>query len=174
MSRTAVLRSCSSSLRNSLRYLQLGNSAAPEKGIFGEELLKHPSGFKLLNEKVRKRSFELIDKIVSRKCDKKVVEVFDDLSNEICSAADLAECVRNMHSIKEFSVAAEESMKDFTELVESLNTRSDLYKALKDSLEAESSSLTDVDKRTALLFIDDFEQAGVNLPDTEVMMNLNT
>ncbi|VBB26243.1 unnamed protein product [Acanthocheilonema viteae] len=159
MSWTTVLRSCSSNVRNSLRYLQMGTCIA-EKGLFGEELLKHPSGFKLLNEKVRKRSFELVDKIVNRKCEKKVVEVFDDLSNEICSAADLAECVRNMHSVEEFSAAAQESMKDFTELVESLNTRSDLYKALKDSIEAESSSLTDVDKRTALLFLDDFEQAG--------------
>ncbi|EFO25864.1 peptidase family M3 containing protein [Loa loa] len=166
MSRTVFLRSWCCSLRNSLRCIQLGN-CIPEKGLFGEELLKHPSGFKLLNEKVRKRSFELVDKIVNRKCEKKVVEVFDDLSNEICSAADLAECVRNMHSAKEFSAAAQESMKDFTELVESLNTRSDLYKALKDSLEAESSSLTDVDKRTALLFLDDFEQAGVSLTKTQ-------
>uniref|UniRef100_A0A8R1U2G6 Peptidase_M3 domain-containing protein n=1 Tax=Onchocerca volvulus TaxID=6282 RepID=A0A8R1U2G6_ONCVO len=166
MLRTAVLRSSFSSLLNSLRCLQL-ESYIPEKGLFGEELLKHPSGFKLLNERVRKRSFELVDKIVSRKCDKKVVEVFDDLSNEICSAADLAECVRNMHSIKEFSAAAQESMRDFTELVESLNTRSDLYKALKDSLETESNLLSDVDKRTALLFLDDFEQAGVNLAENQ-------
>ncbi|VDK71265.1 unnamed protein product [Litomosoides sigmodontis] len=185
MSCTTILRSCCCGLRNSLRYIQLG-SYVPEKvvvyrslilynglltffadGLFGEELLKHPSGFKLLNERVRKRSFELVDKIVNRKCDKKVVEVFDDLSNEICSAADLAECVRNMHSVEEFSAAAQESMKDFTELVENLNTRSDLYKALKDSVEAESSSLTDVDKRTALLFLDDFEQAGVSLAETE-------
>ncbi|VDP15352.1 unnamed protein product [Onchocerca flexuosa] len=33
------------------------------------------------------------EKIVNRKCDKKVVEVFDDLSNEICSAADLVSLI---------------------------------------------------------------------------------
>lgn len=43
-----------------------------------------------------------------------------------------------------------------------------MYKALKDSLEEERSSLTDVDKRTALMFLDDFEQAGVGLAETEV------
>ncbi|VDN06845.1 unnamed protein product [Thelazia callipaeda] len=139
----------------------------PEKGLFDEELLKHPSGFKLLNERVRKRSFELVDQIVNRKCQKKVVAVFDDLSNEICNAADLAECVRNLHSVKEFSAAAQESMQDFTELVESLNTRWDLYEALRNSLAVENDILTNVDKRTALLFLHDFEQAGVNLSQAE-------
>uniref|UniRef100_A0A915PSU8 Peptidase M3A/M3B catalytic domain-containing protein n=1 Tax=Setaria digitata TaxID=48799 RepID=A0A915PSU8_9BILA len=166
LSQTTILRSYCFGLLKSLRHFQFGASI-PEKGLFGEELLKHPSGFKLLNEKVRKRSFDLVDKIVNRRCDKKVVEVFDDLSNEICSAADLAECVRNLHSDKEFSAAAQESMQDFTELVESLNTRSDLYMALKDSLEAETNFLTDIDRRTALLFLDDFEQAGVNLAETQ-------
>lgn len=45
-----------------------------------------------------------------------------------------------------------------------------LYKALKDSLRTEASRLDDVDKRTALLFLEDFENSGVHLETKEVLI----
>ncbi|KHN84723.1 Mitochondrial intermediate peptidase, partial [Toxocara canis] len=135
------------------------------QGLFGVELLRDPAGFEEMNKLVRRRSLELVRKIISHGEERKTVELFDDLSNEICCAADLAECARSLHSEKEFAEAAEASMRDFTELVESLNTNRELYTALKNSLTKENDSLTDIDRRTLHLFLSDFEQSGIHLSD---------
>ena len=86
----------------------------------------------------------------------------------ICCGADVAECVRNVHSDKKFAVAANDCMRDLTNLVETLNTNYDLFHALKQSAETEKNQLDEVDKRTLNLLISDFEQSGVHLPDAEV------
>uniref|UniRef100_A0A9J2PAY9 COP9 signalosome complex subunit 6 n=1 Tax=Ascaris lumbricoides TaxID=6252 RepID=A0A9J2PAY9_ASCLU len=170
-SRYCLLRSCCKrTLQQQGRLLHRSKPAdkcLQKKGLFGVDLLREPSGFEELNKVVRQRSFELVEKIIRHGKERKTVELFDDLSNEICCAADLAECTRSLHSRKEFVEAAETSMRDFTELVESLNTNTDLYMALKNSLISEKDSLTDVDRRTLHLFLADFEQSGIHLPDAK-------
>ncbi|VDK56864.1 unnamed protein product [Anisakis simplex] len=168
-SHNCILRSCSCNhvlkLARCLQHTPLYSDSPQKKGLFGVELLKDPNGFKQMNKMVRRRSMELVKKIVNRQEERKTVELFDDLSNEICCSADLTECVRSLHSNKEFVDAAESSMRDFTELVESLNTNTELYSALKNSLETEKDKLTEVDRRTLQLFLADFEQSGIDLPD---------
>uniref|UniRef100_A0A1I7TE57 Peptidase_M3 domain-containing protein n=1 Tax=Caenorhabditis tropicalis TaxID=1561998 RepID=A0A1I7TE57_9PELO len=93
--------------------------------------------------------------------------IVDDISNEICKSADLAECVRQLHSDLEFREAAENVSREFCELVESLNTNTALYQKLKSSEITESSRLDDVDRRTLALLLDDFEQSGVHLKDEQ-------
>uniref|UniRef100_A0A914EAW4 Peptidase M3A/M3B catalytic domain-containing protein n=1 Tax=Acrobeloides nanus TaxID=290746 RepID=A0A914EAW4_9BILA len=142
-------------------------------GLFGVDVLSKPAGFQVLTEKVQKNSDNLLKLIVNKfknpasHTSKSTVELFDDLSNEICCAADLAECVRNMHSEKEFALEAHHSMREFTNLVETLNTDTRLYLALKNSLETEADRLDEVDIRTIRLFLADFEQSGVQLPVRE-------
>lgn len=68
-----------------------------------------------------------------------------------------------MHSNAEFTNAADESMRKYTHLVETLNTTPELYYALKDSLIYENKRLDDVDRRTANLLLEDFEHSGVHL-----------
>lgn len=65
-------------------------------------------------------------------------------------------------------MAANDSMRIFTNLVETLNTNHALFSALKDSLKTEEHLLDEIDKRTIALLVSDFEQSGVHLPDNEV------
>uniref|UniRef100_A0A915N1I1 Peptidase M3A/M3B catalytic domain-containing protein n=1 Tax=Meloidogyne javanica TaxID=6303 RepID=A0A915N1I1_MELJA len=131
---------------------------SPVVGLFGNFLLQTPKGFELLTQAVNARSGEL-------KCT--TVQLIDDLSNEICTAADLTDCVRCMHLIPQFTEAAEKSMRFFTCLVETLNTTPELYFALKRSLETESARLDPVSLRTAKMLLQDFELSGVLLSDSE-------
>ncbi|VDN23457.1 unnamed protein product [Gongylonema pulchrum] len=118
-------------------------------GLFGVELLKNPAGFKLLNEKVRKRSFELVEKVLLIFTSNKIYQNFSEKNFFFTkfgySSLVLQAVARGMNAVKV------------------LNTRSDLYEALKNSMQLESDCLTDVDRRTVLLFLDDFEQSGVHL-----------
>ncbi|PAV75730.1 hypothetical protein WR25_11686 isoform A [Diploscapter pachys] len=125
-------------------------------GLFNGPL-KTPSSFKELND-------HIMDPASTSRSKKTTVRLFDDLSNEICKAADMVECVRQMHNNEYFREAAEESSRDFCQLIEGLNTYTELYNRLKGSKEKESGKLDDLDKRTIDLFIDDFKQSGVHLP----------
>ncbi|KAL3080287.1 hypothetical protein niasHS_012392 [Heterodera schachtii] len=78
--------------------------ASANMSLFGNFLLRSPHGFELLTRA------------------KTTVSLVDDLSNEICSAADLTDCVRCMHTDPKWEKAAEEAMRYFTSLVETLNT----------------------------------------------------
>ncbi|CAK5109834.1 unnamed protein product [Meloidogyne enterolobii] len=167
------------SRHGSLRFLGfkapfISTKESPVVGLFGNFLLQTPKGFELLTQAVNARSGELVREIVDgieeravdpKKCT--TVQLIDDLSNEICTAADLTDCVRCMHTDPKFTEAAEKSMRFFTCLVETLNTTPELYFALKRSLETESSRLDPVSLRTAKMLLEDFELSGVLLSDSE-------
>uniref|UniRef100_A0A7E4VSD8 Peptidase_M3 domain-containing protein n=1 Tax=Panagrellus redivivus TaxID=6233 RepID=A0A7E4VSD8_PANRE len=157
-------------LKKSLPTGPSPNAADKSRGLFGNDLLTTPNGFIELSKQVEKASYDLVEDIVSKKSDGKgrpTVALVDDLSNVICSAADLAECARNIHSDLNFATAANDSMREFTNLVETLNTNTELFSVLKKSLEVEGKKLDDIDRRTLALLISDFEQSGVHLPDAE-------
>ncbi|CAI5447102.1 unnamed protein product [Caenorhabditis angaria] len=122
-----------------------------ETGLFDEFSLQNPENIRKLPENPGNS-----EKRTS-------LQIVDDLSNELCKAADLAECVRQLHSSRDFRDAAEDASREFCEIVESLNTNIDLYKKLKASEITENDKLDDVSKRTLDLLLDDFEQSGVHL-----------
>uniref|UniRef100_A0A0N5ATK6 COP9 signalosome complex subunit 6 n=1 Tax=Syphacia muris TaxID=451379 RepID=A0A0N5ATK6_9BILA len=139
-------------------------------GLFGVQLLTDQFGFSALNKVVAERCNKIVDSvslyplILNPTGTSKTVKLFDDLSNEICCAADLTECVRCLHPGTEYTSAAEKSMHEYTLLVESYNTNAKLYEALKNSLETQREQLNEVDIRTIQLFLKDFEQSGIHLP----------
>lgn len=142
--------------------------------------------------RVQKKSHKLVDEIVENaakkmnKSKQTTVQMVDNLSNEICSGADLVinlvvkiknnffytDCVRNMHCEPKFTKAADESMRNYTFLVETLNTTPELYQALKNSLITEKDRLDDVDLRTAILLLEDFEHSGVHLNKEHVSLKI--
>uniref|UniRef100_A0A1I7Y8I7 Peptidase_M3 domain-containing protein n=1 Tax=Steinernema glaseri TaxID=37863 RepID=A0A1I7Y8I7_9BILA len=138
-------------------------STAKRSGLFGYDVLRTPDGFKTLNKQVRKRCDQLYKEIISgSNKSRAAVHLFDDMSNEICCVADLAECTRVLHTDPAFAEQAEDVMRDFTELVETLNTSRELYDALKNSLQTEAN-LDEVDRRVIDLFLSDFEKSGIQL-----------
>ncbi|CAJ0578231.1 unnamed protein product, partial [Mesorhabditis spiculigera] len=144
--------------------------AAPRRttpGLFGNPLLATPQNFVELNERTRAAAFSLIDRIEKGDESRTTVQLFDDLSNEICCAADVVECIRQMHTDPTFNQAAEASAHDFCDLVETINTRRSLYEKLLSAKKTEADRMDAMDARTLELFLDDFHQSGVQLPDDQ-------
>uniref|UniRef100_A0A158R069 Mitochondrial intermediate peptidase (inferred by orthology to a human protein) n=1 Tax=Nippostrongylus brasiliensis TaxID=27835 RepID=A0A158R069_NIPBR len=137
------------------------------QGLFGDPQLKNAASFGEVNKRVRAECAEIVRQIESGSNERTTVQLFDDLSNTICKAADLVECVRQLHSDPKYTIEAQKSAIDYCELVESLNTFTALYHLLKNSKEKEASRLDEIDKRTIDLFLNEFEQSGVHLPDAE-------
>uniref|UniRef100_A0A8R1DY90 Peptidase_M3 domain-containing protein n=1 Tax=Caenorhabditis japonica TaxID=281687 RepID=A0A8R1DY90_CAEJA len=137
-------------------------------GLFENGNLKTAESLRHLPIAVKQSTDTLIQELLTPSENPRTsLQIVDDISNEICKAADLAECVRQLHSETEFREMAEDVSRDFCELVESLNTNTDLYRKLKDSEKADAARLDDVDRRTLALLVDDFEQSGVHLAEAE-------
>lgn len=92
-----------------------------------------------------------------------MVQIFDELSDSLCQVADLAEFIRFAHPLNEYSAAAEHASVAISRIVEKSNTNTNLYKALKNSIEKDILPTTDVDTLVAKLFLFDFEQSGIHL-----------
>lgn len=135
-------------------------------GLFGNENLKTATDLNALPSSVRASTTTLIKELLTPAVSSRTsIQIVDDISNEICKAADLTECVRQLHNDSEFREAAENVSREFCELVESLNTNTALYKKLKSSEVSDNARFDDVDMRTLALLLDDFEQSGVHLED---------
>lgn len=72
----------------------------------------------MLQKNVTQRCDELVDEICAPQRQRKLVEVFDDLSNTLCKVADMAEFVRTAHQSDDFRLAAEEACINLCEIVE--------------------------------------------------------
>ena len=87
--------------------------------------------------------------------------------------ADLADCVRSLHPDESYQLAANDVCIRVGNLVESLNTDTELYQAAVQAISAQASSNANpeldtdsVDRRVLNLFVEDFEQSGVHLKNT--------
>lgn len=131
------------------------------------ELRSH-EGFFLLKENVFNKTDELIKEAVSEKRQRKMVEIFDELSDSLCKVADLSEFIRVAHPQNKYAQAAEDACISISGIVENLNTHKEIYKALQKVVEeGDLMETTDVDKHVAKLFLFDFEQSGIHLKDKE-------
>lgn len=114
------------------------------------------------------RTDELIKESCSPNRSRKMVEVFDELSDTLCKVADLAEFIRIAHPNAAYSRAAEEICISTSSIVEKLNTHRELYSALKTVSDVgDKFEMTAVDKHVARLFLFDFEQSGIHLPESD-------
>lgn len=88
------------------------------QGLLGFSELKSHEGFYLLQENVTQRCDELVNEIISPTRHRKLVEVFDELSDTLCKVADMTEFVRLAHPSSTFSYAAEEACFNICKIVE--------------------------------------------------------
>lgn len=63
----------------------------------------------MLKENVINKTDELINEAISPDRSRKMVEVYDELSDSLCKVADMAEFVRLAHPKAAFSYAAEDA-----------------------------------------------------------------
>lgn len=133
-------------------------------GIFRYNELQEPNGFYLLKDNAVGKADELMREITGSNRERKMVLVFDELSDTLCKVADLAEFVRIGHPQERFAYAAKEASVNISSLVEELNTNRELYEKLKGVAENGDICPTDpIDDYVANLFLFDFEQSGIHL-----------
>ncbi|XP_015789497.1 mitochondrial intermediate peptidase [Tetranychus urticae] len=138
------------------------------KGLFGIEELADASGFMEFSEGAKAKSYELLYEALSKNRTRKMVEIFDEMSNSLCKVADLAEFVRIGHPDPLFRKNATDASIKISREVEKLNVHRELYDCLKKVVDnGDVVPTTDVDKEVARLFLHDFEQSGVHLNDQD-------
>ena len=151
-------------------------SAESKTGLFSNPYLRDASGFYLLRENARQEAAALVAEARSPRRKRKMVQIFDNLSNCLCRVADMAEFVRLGHPHPRFAIAAEEASIAISIEVEQLNTDRQLYEALKKVVDSgDIVPTTHLDDYVARLFLFDFEQSGIHLDEErrKLIVNLN-
>lgn len=144
------------------------NFTKNEVGLFSIPELTSHEGFYALKEKAIFKTEDLIEEATSPERTRKMVTIFDELSDTLCKVADLAEFIRLAHPQSNYGHAAENACITVSGIVEKLNTHKRLYKALKQVVdESDLMETTDVDKHVAELFLFDFEQCGIHLKEKD-------
>ncbi|KAK2589248.1 hypothetical protein KPH14_002045 [Odynerus spinipes] len=131
-----------------------------ETGLFGISELKDASGFETLKNHALAQTDSLIAEATGSNRKRKMVEIFDDLSDTLCKVADLAEFVRIAHPNRNFVEAAENASLSLSSVVEKLNTHRELYNALKHVVKnGDIVPTSPIDDHVSKLFLFDFEQS---------------
>lgn len=136
-------------------------------GLFGISELSSHEGFQILKEKCVLKTDQLISEALSESRHRKMVQIFDDMSDTLCQVADLAEFIRLAHPNGKFRQAAEEACCTVSGIVEKLNTHVELYKALKQASDSDRETNSVMDRYVGELFLLDSEQCGINLPEND-------
>ena len=135
-------------------------------GLFQIPQLKDHTGFCLLQQNAQLEAEELVEEATSSLRTRKLVEVFDELSDCLCCVADMADFVRIAHPDRHYANAAGDTCVSISGLVEKMNTNTGIHRALNEVLQHGDIVQTDaIDDRVAELFMFDFEQSGIHLPE---------
>ncbi|XP_014468572.1 PREDICTED: mitochondrial intermediate peptidase [Dinoponera quadriceps] len=142
------------------------NISKKETGLFGIPELKNEDGFYILKNRALTQVDILIDEATSKDRKRKMVEIFDELSDTLCKVADMAEFIRIAHSDEQYVRAAEDACITVSGVVEKLNTHRELYDSLKQvTCNGDIQKTSNIDNHVAKLFLFDFEQCGIHLPE---------
>jgi len=137
-------------------------------GLFGIPELTEAKGFQELRERCEKNAAELVKEACNPNRKRNVAVIFDDLSDELCRVADMAEFVRLAHPDQEYAMEAQNACIAVSGLVEELNTHLGIFSALKKAVEeGDRFTETEVDRHVARLFLQDFQQCGIHLGDSD-------
>ncbi|KAJ8980592.1 hypothetical protein NQ317_018720 [Molorchus minor] len=150
------------------RPMQKFNFRRQDVGLFSVPELTTHEGFYNLRDQCISKTDHLIDEALSQNRQRKMVEIFDDMSDSLCQVADLAEFIRLAHPEADYSRAAENACCAVSGIVEKLNTNVKLYEKLRDAVRnGDVKPTTTVDKLVGELFLFDFEQCGIHLSENE-------
>ncbi|KAM6932902.1 mitochondrial intermediate peptidase-like [Xenentodon cancila] len=136
-------------------------------GLFGVPELTCPAGFQLATKTALQNTERLLRSAVTCPPGVDTVQCFDQLSDELCKVADLADFIKVAHPDPEYREAAEKTCIEIGTVVENLNTNVELCKSLKNLLEDPKiiAQLDSDTQRVAELFMFDFEISGIHLDD---------
>ncbi|XP_050316415.1 mitochondrial intermediate peptidase [Anthonomus grandis grandis] len=133
-------------------------------GLFGVPELTTHHGFYDIKDKCVQKTNNLIDEALNGSRTRKMVEIFDEISDSLCQVADLAEFIRLAHPNSQYSYAAQVACGTVSGIVEKLNTNVELYQILKTAVRrGDLVATTTIDNHVGELFLFDFEQCGIHL-----------
>ena len=138
----------------------LKTAAKDDSGLFQIPELSTPDGFHILAERVVHKCEQLLEECFSPSR-RKIVEILDEISDEICRVADLAEFIRHVDVDADIKQAAEQAYGTLHHLVEKMNTNINLYEQAKQAYERGEGDETD--RRVLKLYLVDFERCGIRL-----------
>lgn len=93
----------------------------------------------------------------------------DRLSDLLCSVVDTAELVRHVHPEPSWVEASNEAHALMSNYLNTLNTNTELYDALKLASQEKgiSKDFTNEETKVAELLLHDFEKSGIHLPKAQ-------
>lgn len=145
---------------------QIKSSRRSENGLFGHRVLSSVDGFYLFRQAAVLEADQLVKEATDYDRKRKIVQVFDQLSNCLCKVADLSEFIRIAHPDRNYCHAAEQTSIAINAEVEKLNTNRPLYNALVNAIRGGDVVATSpTDDYVARLFLFDFEQSGIHLDE---------
>ena len=165
-------------LRHQQKWQQDKNTQTQSSGLFDNVKLSTPDGFqRSASEAIRKSSL-LVDEINAKVQHPgiEIIDKMDELSDTLCRVADLAECIRQVHPDQQVAQKAQEACIEISNYVEQLNTNTGLHQALRALMDSrEFGSYDEVTRRTAEIFMHDFEISGIHLESSarERVVSLN-
>ncbi|XP_064158560.1 mitochondrial intermediate peptidase-like [Anguilla rostrata] len=148
-------------------------------GLFGVPELTSPAGFEVAQEHALRETERLVERACSSAPGPLTVQTFDQLSDNLCKVADLADFVKAAHPDPAYRDAAEKTCVKIGTVVEKLNTNVDLCNSLKNLLDNKDvlATLDPETRRVAELFMFDFEISGIHLDKEKrkkaVSLNVN-
>ena len=121
--------------------------SSQKTGLFGIAELKDSQGWTVLQDRCIQNCKSLVEEVTSQTRRRNVAVIFDDLSDELCRVADMAEFVRLAHPDQQVALAAQDACINISGLVEQLNTHTGIYDKLKAAVETgDINPETSVDK----------------------------
>eukprot|EP00127_Corallochytrium_limacisporum_P000366 Clim_evm61s11 gene=Clim_evmTU61s11 len=147
----------------------------PKTGLFGIEHLTHPSGYAAYQREALATAARLIREIKTHGPSRATIDRFDELSDTICLVVDSCEFLRSRHPDPNHVRAAQDTWQSLHTYVTQLNVNQDLYNAMRAVQELPEFETWDFEtRRTANLFVSDFEQSGIHLhgEDRNKVINL--
>lgn len=147
-------------------------------GQFGLKGLHQPSDWERIAKVCMQDCLDLAEQIRLHKPsrDASVLQLFDDLSDRLCSVLDVAELCRNVHPNKEFALAAHQAFVEVSSVIQHLNADHSLYQPLSvlyhTNLEGRNNGSTRgfLSHEEAVMVKSlkhDFERGGINLESQE-------
>ncbi|KAG0252520.1 Mitochondrial intermediate peptidase [Mortierella polycephala] len=170
---TASLRELFDSPPTSISRSRHAMSSSPE-GLFLYPNLKTPQTFLDSVNAAIARGHLLVERIANAPERgegemRKVIKLFDRLSDVLCKVIDAAEVVRCLHPDPAWRQGAETVYEELFSWMNTLNTDPRLYKVLSKVLNTPSieTTLSEAERQVALVFLRDFEKSGIHLSDAK-------
>ncbi|KAF9188863.1 Mitochondrial intermediate peptidase [Haplosporangium sp. Z 767] len=170
---TVSLRELFDSPPTSISQSRHATSRVPE-GLFLYPNLKTPQTFLDSVNAAIARGHLLVERIANAPERgegemRKVIKLFDRLSDVLCKVIDAAEVVRCLHPDPAWRQAAETVYEELFSWMNTLNTDPRLYEVLSKVLNTPSieTTLSEAERQVALVFLRDFEKSGIHLSDAK-------